>query len=260
MLSILNVNPTNSAEDFALSSFIANAVNRVVFVDGDVVIRQGDLGEAMYFIADGQVEVLHVRGGDELEMEQLAVLGRHSFFGEMGLLHPEGRSMATCRTIDFCSGWELRLPAYEMAIKRFPHFKDVLEAAAKLRLRAGQLKAQNGKAVGGGKHDEEHFSVLGDRARKAHENKVRRPSCQWHFAHLPFGTRLRVGIRHTPATCLLRACHAHPQRTHSAPTMHPTTPPNHQESDEEQSLAELLAKACPRSLFRMRRNTASTTV
>ena len=162
MLSALNVNPANSMEDFALSSFIANAVNRVVFVDGDVVIRQvitrrqrppryttfryraawpgergeaicfinpravalqGDLGEAMYFIAEGQVEVLYVRGGNNEGAEQLAVLGPHSFFGEMGLLHPEGRSMATCRTIDFCSGWELRLAAYEMAVKRFPHFR-----------------------------------------------------------------------------------------------------------------------------------------
>jgi CRP/FNR family cyclic AMP-dependent transcriptional regulator len=61
--------------------------------DGEVIIRQGDAGDYMYEILDGQVEVLQDRGGKEV---RLAILDKGDFFGEMAIFEKEKRS-ATVR-------------------------------------------------------------------------------------------------------------------------------------------------------------------
>lgn len=64
-----------------------------VFNKGEVIIRQGDAGNFMYEILDGQVEVFQERNGKEV---RLAVLGKGDFFGEMAIFEREVRS-ATVR-------------------------------------------------------------------------------------------------------------------------------------------------------------------
>lgn len=63
------------------------------FGDGDVIIRQGEDGDFMYEILEGQVEVFQEMDGEEV---QLAVLGKGDFFGEMAIFEREKRS-ATVR-------------------------------------------------------------------------------------------------------------------------------------------------------------------
>ena len=64
-----------------------------IIADGEVIIRQGDAGDYMYEILDGQVEVLQEREGEEV---RLAVLDKGDFFGEMAIFEREKRS-ATVR-------------------------------------------------------------------------------------------------------------------------------------------------------------------
>lgn len=64
-----------------------------VYGDGEVIIRQGESGDSMYEIQDGQVEVIQEKDGREVP---LAVLGRGDFFGEMAIFEREVRS-ATVR-------------------------------------------------------------------------------------------------------------------------------------------------------------------
>jgi len=64
-----------------------------MFKDGEAIIRQGDVGDFMYEILDGQVEVLQEKDGEEV---RLAVLGKGDFFGEMAIFEREKRS-ATIR-------------------------------------------------------------------------------------------------------------------------------------------------------------------
>lgn len=61
--------------------------------DGEVIVRQGEVGDCMYEIQKGEVEVLQ-----QIEEKQvlLAVLGKGDFFGEMALFEHEVRS-ATVR-------------------------------------------------------------------------------------------------------------------------------------------------------------------
>lgn len=67
---------------------MALAVNYQQFSKGEVIIREGEKGDVMYFITEGSVEV-------SKQGEKLACLGVNKYFGEKALLSSEVRN-ATC--------------------------------------------------------------------------------------------------------------------------------------------------------------------
>lgn len=66
-----------------------------IYHPGEVIIRQGQIGDCMYVIQEGQVEVLIEEDGGEV---LLAVRGEGDFVGEMAIFEQEVRS-ATVRAI-----------------------------------------------------------------------------------------------------------------------------------------------------------------
>jgi CRP-like cAMP-binding protein len=66
-----------------------------VYQDGDVIFRQGEEGNCMYVIQEGQVEIIAEHGDKEV---RLAVRGEGEFFGEMAIFEHELRS-ATVRAL-----------------------------------------------------------------------------------------------------------------------------------------------------------------
>ena len=66
-----------------------------LYGDGDVIVRQGELGDCMYVVQSGEVEVVQATHGGE---QRLAVLGTGDFFGEMAVFAREVRS-ATVRAL-----------------------------------------------------------------------------------------------------------------------------------------------------------------
>ena len=66
-----------------------------VYHDGDVIIRQGDIGDCMFVIQAGQVEIIHESGGKEI---QLQIHGPGAFLGEMAIFDKDVRS-ATVRAL-----------------------------------------------------------------------------------------------------------------------------------------------------------------
>jgi CRP/FNR family transcriptional regulator, cyclic AMP receptor protein len=64
-----------------------------LYQDGDVIVRQGDPGDSMFVVQQGQVEVVSEREGSEF---RLALLGEGEFFGEMAIFERKPRS-ATVR-------------------------------------------------------------------------------------------------------------------------------------------------------------------
>jgi CRP-like cAMP-binding protein len=71
-----------------------NAAGKV-FQDGETIIRQGEYGECMYVILEGQVEMMRELDEDRIRM---AVRQRGEYFGEMGIFEREVRS-ATVRAL-----------------------------------------------------------------------------------------------------------------------------------------------------------------
>lgn len=64
-----------------------------VYHDGEVICRQGDAGECLYVVQEGQVEVI---GEDNGRETLLSVAGANELFGEMAVFERETRS-ATVR-------------------------------------------------------------------------------------------------------------------------------------------------------------------
>jgi CRP/FNR family transcriptional regulator len=63
--------------------------------EGEVVVHQGEIGECMYVILEGEVEVILDQGGQSV---RLAVRREGEFFGEMAIFEREVR-MATVRAL-----------------------------------------------------------------------------------------------------------------------------------------------------------------
>lgn len=65
------------------------------FADGEVIIQEGDVGDCMYVIQEGQAEVVIGNGENEI---LLNVLEPGAFFGEMAVFERDVRS-ATIRAL-----------------------------------------------------------------------------------------------------------------------------------------------------------------
>ena len=65
------------------------------YKQGDVIFRQGESGNCMYVIQEGEVEAVAEADGKELK---LRTMGPNDFFGEMALFEQETRT-ATIRAI-----------------------------------------------------------------------------------------------------------------------------------------------------------------
>jgi CRP-like cAMP-binding protein len=70
----------------------AGALGRI-YQDGEIVVRQGDPGDCLFVVQDGQLEVVREDGGKET---LLRVLGKDEIVGEMAVFERRTRS-ATVR-------------------------------------------------------------------------------------------------------------------------------------------------------------------
>ena len=64
-----------------------------VYASGQSIVRQGEMGDCMYVVQSGEVEVVQATAAGE---QRLAILKEGDFFGEMSIFEHEVRS-ATVR-------------------------------------------------------------------------------------------------------------------------------------------------------------------
>ncbi|PAA48819.1 hypothetical protein BOX15_Mlig001517g6 [Macrostomum lignano] len=98
---------SNNLTDSHVNSLI-DAIEVLTMHKGDVICRQGEPGDAMYFILDGSVSVLV--GG-----KQVRTMGANEFFGERALVLDEGRA-ATCSALSDVKLAKLPKESFEMLI------------------------------------------------------------------------------------------------------------------------------------------------
>lgn len=102
-----------------------------VFQQGTEIIRQGDIGNCMYLLNFGEVDVL-------ISNQQVAVLGGGQIFGEMSVLSNHvvaARRAATIRAKTTCLCWAINRPLLLKVLASFPTDEAIISAEAERRLR-----------------------------------------------------------------------------------------------------------------------------
>ena len=95
---------------------------------GDYIVREGDVGDCMYFIKHGRVAI--VKGEDAV-----AEIGQGSFFGEISLLTSEKRS-ASVRALrsNYVDLLKLSKGDFDEVTSRFPdELRTIVEVGEKRR-------------------------------------------------------------------------------------------------------------------------------
>ena len=115
--------PLFNGGDAVLLGSIIMALKPVVFQPGEVVIKKGEIGRAMYLIARGEVEVINDAG------DVVATLGEGHFFGEISLLLSEPRT-ATVRANSYCDCFLLDKADFTRVLRDRPQFlKSIMDIA-----------------------------------------------------------------------------------------------------------------------------------
>ncbi|HXT20629.1 MAG TPA: cyclic nucleotide-binding domain-containing protein [Thermoanaerobaculia bacterium] len=83
---------------------------------GAYLFREGDLGTEMFILQDGQVEILKTVNGVD---EQLAILDKGDFFGEMSLLEDLPRT-ATARAVTDCKVIRINGATFDQMLRTKP--------------------------------------------------------------------------------------------------------------------------------------------
>ena len=112
----------------ATSAFLRDVIPRLDAREvepGEVVVHEGDVGDEMYFLTKGQVEVLR---GDPAQ--RLTVLREGAFFGELAILRDAPRA-ATIRALTDVEVYALRRDGVLQLAQVHPEFNEYLAAAAR---------------------------------------------------------------------------------------------------------------------------------
>ncbi|HVS01629.1 MAG TPA: cyclic nucleotide-binding domain-containing protein [Thermoanaerobaculia bacterium] len=111
---------------------------------GELLFREGDLGTEMYILQEGQVEILkNLKGVDE----QLAVLEKGDFFGEMSLLEELPRT-ASARALTDCKVIKINGATFDQMLRSRPEIavRIMRKLSRRLRQTDQMLKQALGSA------------------------------------------------------------------------------------------------------------------
>ena len=101
------------------------------YKDGEIIIKQGTVGDCVYVIQKGKVEVINEKGGSEIKV---AELGEKEFFGEMALFEKDVRS-CTVRAVGDASILTLDKKNFYKTIQKDPSIAFRLLERMSTRLR-----------------------------------------------------------------------------------------------------------------------------
>lgn len=107
---------------------LAAAAGHQHFGNGEVLVREGDVGDSLFVVEHGRVRVAKTASGEDTGDVTLATLGEGAFFGEMSLLTGEPRS-ATVTSDGGCEVLVISKPALAPLLERDPQLAEQLSAA-----------------------------------------------------------------------------------------------------------------------------------
>ena len=101
----------------------SQGIAQLHFEPDEIVFHEGDVGDYLYIIVDGEVEVFQ---GDKESKKVITTLGPSSYFGEMALLNQRTRS-ATIRCIKPTNLLALRKSDFGMLISNFTELREQIQ-------------------------------------------------------------------------------------------------------------------------------------
>lgn len=112
--------------DLSLEEFaeVVSALHRISHAPGEVIVREGDPGDSMFVVAQGEVAVT-TRSPSGKEVE-LATLGEGEFFGEVALLSGKSRTATITAKTD-TELMELTQDDFDRIAGRFPGIRDTVQ-------------------------------------------------------------------------------------------------------------------------------------
>ncbi len=132
---VIEMVPLFQGTDEIFQHKLALALKPVVAAPDELVIRKGDMGNEMYFLVKGEVDVADGAG------RVISHLGPGSFFGEMSLLLSEPRS-ASIRAMTYCELFVLEKADFNRVLRDHPHFAqsilDACQSRYKVKVEADQ--------------------------------------------------------------------------------------------------------------------------
>jgi hypothetical protein len=119
MRDLLDAVPLFQESTGALRNVLLRALRPQIYAPGDVLAYEGELGDGIYFISRGTVEVRSSEGGVHAE------LGAGEHFGDLSLMLGERRS-ASATASDYCDVFILPALDFERIKRDYPEFKELL--------------------------------------------------------------------------------------------------------------------------------------
>eukprot|EP00928_Gymnodinium_smaydae_P026130 TRINITY_DN20604_c0_g8_i1.p1 TRINITY_DN20604_c0_g8~~TRINITY_DN20604_c0_g8_i1.p1 ORF type:complete len:662 (+),score=145.89 TRINITY_DN20604_c0_g8_i1:280-1986(+) len=112
-------------------SILRDEMHVKMFMPGEVIIHEGDVGTSMYFLRRGEVEVC--TGPENRRIQRLQ---SGSCFGEQALLlgGNEGRRSATVRALELCDCRTIDQNTFSGILDRFPEEREYFRRLAKDRI------------------------------------------------------------------------------------------------------------------------------
>eukprot|EP00760_Papus_ankaliazontas_P034367 PhM_4_TR7153/c0_g1_i1/m.50657/K04955/HCN2; hyperpolarization activated cyclic nucleotide-gated potassium channel 2 len=140
-VKLLSVVPMFQRAEPEVVWHLCHHLSEAFVAPGEYVVQIGDLGNEMYFLAHGVVEVLLAgsNGGGEI---QIAMLKDGSFFGEIALLKETTRT-ASIRTVTACDLMVLLKEDFEAILESFPTSNFSRLIAAEVKKRFGDTMNNN---------------------------------------------------------------------------------------------------------------------
>ncbi|HMV35704.1 MAG TPA: ion transporter [Turneriella sp.] len=114
------------APDELIRQIVLN-LRPLLFTPGDYIFRKGEMGDQMYFISRGKVEVVSEDG-----KTVYATLGDGAFFGEIALLFSSERT-ASVRAAEYCDLYTLDKYTFDNVLSKFPGVAEHVKIMAEER-------------------------------------------------------------------------------------------------------------------------------
>eukprot|EP00948_MAST-09A_sp_MAST-9A-sp1_P002608 g2608.t1 len=109
-----------------------------IFLPGTVIVKAGDSGHEVFFIARGVVEVKSaVKDAEDQDISIERIVKGH-FFGEIALLVPNSRRTATCVAETCCELGVITAEDFSHILDDYPKYKEHVLATAKRRLKVSE--------------------------------------------------------------------------------------------------------------------------